>query len=315
MRIALQVGAGPDVQSIVPQVLAAERDGFQSAWVSGRYDPPMQALLAAPSTSTIELGTGIVTTWQRHPAALAQQALTIQSASKGRFTLGIGVGHRFMIEGQLGFEWRPVRHLKEYLTCLAPLMAGETVAIDGAYVKLKNFKLGTAGLAPPARVVVAALAPQMLRLAGRMADGTIIFLGGLRYVRDIAIPTIRHAAERAGRARPRVIAGVPVWVTDRDAKRVREDAAPKVANYDQRPVYRQVLDLDGSARAADVVIIGSEREVRERIAAYAEAGVDDFLGSVLADVPAESEATRAVLGAIAREADRSRPGTALSSPA
>jgi F420-dependent oxidoreductase-like protein len=255
----------------------------------------MQLLLAAPQTSRIELGTGIISTWQRHPAALAQQALTVQSASRGRFTLGIGVSHRFQIEGALGFEWRPVLHLKEYLSVLAPLMRGETVTYAGHYYNLKEYKLGAAGLAPAAQVLVAALAPQMLRLAGRLADGTIIFLGGPRYVRDIAVPTISDAAKRAGRPAPRVVAGAPVWVTDRSPSEIREQLAPKLANYDQRPVYRAILDMNGSARAADVVVIGKESEVRAAIDAYADAGVTDFLGSVQADRPDEAARTYELL--------------------
>ena len=127
MKIGMQASAGNDLTSVVDQVVRLERSGFASAWTSSRYDALMQLLAAAPATSRIELGTGIVSTWQRHPAALAQQALTLQSAAKGRFTLGIGVSHRFQIEGALGFEWRPVLHLKEYLTVLGPLMRGESV--------------------------------------------------------------------------------------------------------------------------------------------------------------------------------------------
>jgi 5,10-methylenetetrahydromethanopterin reductase len=299
VRVGLQLVAGNEVRSIVLEIAKAERSGFATAWVSGRYDALMQLALAAPETTRIELGTGIVSTWQRHPAALAQQALTLQSASGGRCVLGIGVSHRFSIEGNLGFEWRPVLHLKEYLSILAPLMRGESVTFDGHYYKLKEYKLGAAGLAPVPKVIVAALAPQMLRLTGRMADGTIIFLGGTRYVRDVAVPTITEAAKRAGRPAPRIIAGAPVWVTQRPATQVREEAAPKVANYDQRPVYRAILEMNGSARAADVLLIGTESEVRAQLDAYADAGVTDFLGGVQADRPDEAARTYEVLAGYA----------------
>ena len=300
MKMGLQLGAGNDVLTIVPEIQRAEASGVSTAWVAGRYDALMQLLLAAPQTTRIELGTGIISTWQRHPAALAQQALTVQSASAGRFVLGIGVSHRFSIEGNLGYEWRPVLHLKEYLSVLAPLMRGDAVTFDGHYYKLKEYKLGAAGLAPAPQVIVAALAPQMLRLAGRLADGTIIFLGGIRYVRDVAVPTITRAAREAGRHAPRIIAGAPVWVTERPVAEVREQAAPKVANYDQRPVYRAVLDMNGSARSADVLLIGRESEVRAQLDAYAEAGVTDFLGAVQADRPDEAARTWEVLAAYGR---------------
>ena len=295
VKMGIQLGAGSDVLSIVPEIQRAEAAGISTAWVSGRYDALMQLLLAAPQTTRIELGTGIITTWQRHPVALATQALTLQSASKGRFVLGIGVGHRFMVEGNLGFEWRPVLHLKEYLSVLAPLMRGDTVTFDGHYFKLKSYKLGAGGLVPAPKVVVAALAPQMLRLAGRLADGTIIFLGGIRYVKDVAVPVISEAAKKAGRPAPRIIAGAPVLVTERPASAVREEIAPKLANYDQRPVYRAVLDMNGSARSADVVLIGRESEVRDQLDAYADAGVTDFLGSAQAERPDEAARTYEVL--------------------
>jgi 5,10-methylenetetrahydromethanopterin reductase len=300
MRMGLQLGAGNDVLSVVPDIVKAEAAGIATAWVSGRYDALMQLLLAAPQTKTIELATGIVSTWQRHPAALAQQALTLQSAAKGRFTLGIGVSHRSQIEGALGFEWRPVLHLKEYLEVLAPLMRGDAVTYDGHYYKLREYKLPVAGLASAPKIVVAALAPQMLRLAGRLADGTVVFLGGPRYVREVVVPEISEAAKRAGRPAPRIIAGAPVLVTSRPASAVRDELAPKLANYDQRPVYRAILDLNGSKRAADVVVIGAESEVRARLDEYAAAGVTDYFGAVQADRPDEAARTNEVLAAYAK---------------
>ncbi|MGH2490707.1 MAG: TIGR03564 family F420-dependent LLM class oxidoreductase, partial [Candidatus Limnocylindria bacterium] len=251
---------------VVPEIERAEAAGFTTAWASGRYDALIQLALAGPRTKRIELGTGIVTTWQRHPMALAAQALTVQSASDGRFTLGIGVGHRFMIEGSLGFEWKPIRHMREYLSVLRQMMAGETVTYQGEEFHITSYKHSAAGLAAAPPIIVAALAPQMLRMTGRLADGTIVFLGGTRYLREVAVPTITRAAHEAGRPAPRVIAGVPVWVTDRDPAALREKIAPKLANYDQRPAYRAVLDANGSARSADVVMIGNEKDVSARLA-------------------------------------------------
>jgi 5,10-methylenetetrahydromethanopterin reductase len=299
VKVGLQLGAGNDVMTVVPEIKKAEAAGFATAWVSGRYDALMQLLVAAPQTERIELGTGIITTWPRHPSALAQQALTVQSASRGRFVLGVGVGHRSMVEGSLGFEWRPVLHLKEYLTLLPAMMRGDAVSLDGHYFKVKDYKLGVAGLAPAPKVLVAALAPQMLRLTGRLADGTIIFLGGVRYVKEVAVPTITRAAIEADRPAPRIVAGAPVLVTDRPVAEVREEIAPKLANYDQRPVYRAVLDMNGSKRSADVVLVGRESEVRAQLDAYADAGVTDFFGSVQAERPDEVARTYDVLAGYA----------------
>ena len=278
---------GADIKGIVDEIVRLERSGFASAWAAGRFDAPMQLLAAASATRRIELGTGIITTWQRHPAALAQQFLTAASLAPGRVTIGLGVGHRTQIEGALGFEWRPVLHMKEYLSVLAPLMRGESVTFSGHYFRLKDYKLGTAGVAPVPQVVISALAPQMLRLAGHLADGTIIFLGGPKYLREVGAPTITASAKAAGRPAPRIICGAPVCVTSRPAAQVRDELASSVANYDQRPSYRAVLDLNGSKRAADVLLVGTESEVRAQLDEYAEAGATDFLGSVIGDRPDE----------------------------
>ena len=299
MRIGLQVAASSDPHDVVPRIEQAEADGFSTVWTAGRFDALTQLALAASRTEQIELGTAVVVTYQRHPTALAQQALTVQAACAGRHVLGLGVGHRFSVEGMQGFPWRPIRHMREYLGCLVPLLAGEAVTFGGDEFSLTGYRspLGGAVEAPP--VLIAALGPQMLRLAGQAADGTIIFLAGPRYLREVAVPTIVEAAASAGRPAPRIVAGVPVCATKRDPAIVRDAIAPSLAGYELRPSYRRILDLDRSPRTADVAMVGSADAVREALAAYAALGVTDFLASTAGE-PDEQQKTYEFLAEVAR---------------
>src|SRR5262249_41108834 len=171
----------------------------------------------------IELGTAVVPTYPRHPWVLAQQALTVQAATDGRLALGIGLSHQIVVEGMWGISFaKPVRHLREYLDILLPLSRGEAVSYNGTTVSAHGAL--TVPRATPFPILVAALGPQMLELAGRMTDGTITWCVGTKTLESYTVPTLTAAAERARRAVPRVVAALPVAVTaDRD--RAHERAA------------------------------------------------------------------------------------------
>ncbi len=307
MRIGVTVptpGDNPDLATLLAAVEEAETLGLHAAWmpnISSRgFDAPMALALAGARTRRIELGTFVVPTFTRHPVVMAQQALTAQAAAGGRFTLGIGLSHRVGMEGQLGFDFsRPVRHMREYLTCLAALLSGETVDFTGEEFRVRNFALARPpGVAPPP-IVVAALGPQMLRLAGRLSAGTAIWVGGPRYVEEAA-KAIGAAAGEAGRPAPRVIASVPVCVTDR-APAVRKAAAESFVRYGQLPSYRAILDREGVGGAEEVALIGDEGAVRAGIAAFAAAGTTDFAAAVYAPAGEDSRRTWALLAAAARD--------------
>lgn len=299
MRIGINASAqilfGTPVDGMIDHARQAEADGFPSYWLNQTSGADALTLLAVlgQSTDQIELGTAVIPTWPRHPEMLAGQALTAQAASGDRIALGIGLAHKPSVEARyhLPFE-RPVRHMREYLDVLMPLLEERTVSTVG-----EIWSCDTDLMAPPAAppaVVVAAMGPQMLRLAGRRTDGTILWLVGPRTVDQHIVPTIAAAAEEAGRPAPRVIASVPVCVTD-DRTAAHDAVAMILAGYNDLPSYRAMMDLEGADGPADVAIIGDEDEVTAGLAAFADAGATDF-GAVEFTLNDEDAArTRALL--------------------
>jgi len=286
MKIGLMVappGHSGDLGTVVEQIERAEADRFDAVWAPNAraFDALTLLAVAGRQTRRIELGTFVVPTYPRHPAALAQQALTVQAACGNRLTLGIGLSHRSTIEVGLGLDWsHPIRHTREYLTCLSQLMSGEPASFAGQEYRLDGFQLSVPGSTPPP-ILVAALGPQMLRLTGRLADGTAVWMGGPRYLSEYATPIMTDAARLAGRPAPRILAGLPVCVTDH-AQEVRERAARSFERYGQLPSYRAVLDREGVTGPADVSIIGDEGQVLAAFEALEAAGATDLAASVYA---------------------------------
>jgi 5,10-methylenetetrahydromethanopterin reductase len=280
MRIGTSLAepAGPQALSaLTDQVRRAADDGFASAWISNIFGLDALTALAVAGSQVpgIELGPAVVPTYPRHPAVLAQQALTTALALPGRLTLGIGLSHKIVIEDMYGYSFdKPARYMREYLSVLLPLLDGQAAAFDGETVRA-HIQLSTprAGRVP---VLLAALAPQMLRLAGERADGTVLWMTGPATVRDYVVPAITAAAKEAGRPSPRVVCVLPVCVTD-DVDASRAGANKAFAIYGQLPSYRAMLDREGAAGPGDVAITGDEDTVAAQIMALADAGVTDFV--------------------------------------
>lgn len=283
MRIGTMVAesGGPDaLAKVTDQLRAAADDGFASAWMSNIFGLEALTTLAVAGSQVpgIELGTAVVPTYPRHPAVLAQQALTTSLAVGGRLVLGIGLSHQVVIQDMYGYSFdKPARHMREYLSVLLPLLAGESAAFDGETVHAHiGLSVPRSGAKVP--VLLAALAPQMLRLAGERADGTVLWMTGPATVRDYIGPAIRKAAAAAQRPNPRVVCMLPVCVTS-DPAQAREDANRVLAIYGQLPSYRAMLDKEGAAGPGDVAIVGDEDSVAAQIGALAGAGVTDFVAA------------------------------------
>ncbi len=209
MRIGVSLAepSGPGaLRRLGERLRRAADDGFASAWMAHLFglDPLTSLAVAGSQVAGIELGTAVVPTYPRHPAALAQQALTVAAATDGRLTLGIGLSHKIVIEDIYGYSFdRPIRHMREYLSVLLPLLDGQQASFAGQTLRAEI------GLSMPDHyrvpVVLAALGSQMLRLAGERADGTVLWMTGRRTVADHVVPTITEAARAAGRDAPRVI--------------------------------------------------------------------------------------------------------------
>lgn len=303
MRIGIFLGmAQAGLDGVVENAVQAERDGFASAWLPNIFgiDPLIALALAGRDTERIELGTFVIPTYPRHPAALAQQALTTQAATGNRLALGIGLSHKIVIEDMFGLDYsKPIPHTREYLTVLNGLLTGERVTFEGELYRVAAQITVPGATKPP--VLVAALGPDMLRLCGRLADGTATWMGGLAYLRDVAVPTITAAAAKAGRPAPRIVAGLPVCVTD-DPAAARAAAGQQFAIYGQLPSYRATLDRGGAAGPADVAIVGSEAEVEAQIDALAAAGVTDFNASAYAAPGGNVERTYELMAHLAQAA-------------
>ena len=283
---------------LVERAVEAERAGFKSVWLPQvtTIDALMTLALAGRDTATIELGTAVVPTYPRHPTVMAQQALTAQDATGNRLALGIGLSHKFFIENSLGLDYsRPIPHTREYLTILDGLLAGGAVDHEGDEYRVKAQVSVTETQRPP--VLVAALGPAMLRLCGRLADGTITWMGGIDYLRDVAIPTMSAAAAEAGRPAPRFVAMVPVLLSD-DAAAGRDTINKTFEAYGRIPSYRATLDRGGADQPADVAVVGDVDAIEARVEAFAEVGVTDFAAAIPPSTPT-TEATKELLATLA----------------
>lgn len=283
------------IDDMVAEAAAAERDGFAAYWAPHIFGHDALTALAVVGTQVprIELGTSVVPTFPRHPHAIAQQAHTVAAASGNRFTLGIGLSHKIVIENMFGMSYdKPVRHLREYLNVLMPLSRNEPANFDGEMYRVHAgiSAKGSNGFS----VVVAALGEQMLRATAALADGTLTWCTGPATLAAHTIPTITRAAEEFGRPAPRVIAALPVCVTD-DTEAAAARAAETFAAYGALPSYRAMLDREGVAGPADIAIIGNTAQVRDRVAALADIGVTDFAAVEFGATPEEISATRDAL--------------------
>jgi F420-dependent oxidoreductase-like protein len=281
MRIGLVSSGLTSIDSVVEQVAEARDAGFASFWLAQIFELDALTTLAVAGREVdgIELGTAVVPTFPRHPMMLAQQALTTNAACGGRLVLGIGLSHRIVVENFWGLTFeQPLRHMREYLSVLAPLIreksvafTGETCAVSGQ-IQIE---------ADPCPIVLAALGPKMLELAGTVGDGTVTWMAGPNTLASHVVPTITAAAEAAGRPPPRVVVGLPVYVTD-DPDAARERASEVYAVYGGLPSYRAMLDREGGGGPESVAVVGDENAVRTQIEHLADIGITDFSASVYA---------------------------------
>ena len=299
MRIGIN-GTGlvqrASVEAIVEDVRRAHADGFAAYWLAEHPTGGLDALTvltaAGLQVPDIELGTAVVPTFPRHPMALAGQALTARAAVGHRVTLGIGLSHEVMM-AQLGLSFeKPIRHLKEFLSILVPLLDEGRVQFEGETLSCDaNAFFDADGHFP---LVVAALGPQALRVAGRLTDGTTLAWVGPKTIAEHIVPTLSASAAEAGRPAPRVVATLPVCVTD-NAEGVRSRVSETLSMYARLPSYAAMFEREGVTQPGELAIVGSAAEVRAGITRLAEAGVTDFAASVFATSRAEGEASRALL--------------------
>jgi F420-dependent oxidoreductase-like protein len=277
VRYGLLIDNNRPVADITAEVQRMADAGIALAGTSQifGYDALTLFAVVGQQVPDIELMTAVVPTYPRHPIMLAGQALTVQAAIGERLTLGIGLSHKVVIEGVYGYSFdRPVRHMREYLEALVPLLHGQNVSVQGETVKASAGPLDVRAPAPD--VVVAALGSAMLELAGTLADGTATWMTGRRTIAEHTVPTITAAAEAAERKVPRVSVGLPVCVTA-DTEAAREAAGNIFSIYGQLPSYRAMLDREGADGPADMAVVGDEESVAGQLAAFADAGATELM--------------------------------------
>ena len=301
-RVSAWAGSG---HATVAAVTGAVRDaadaGFDGVWLPQTLsvDALSALAVAASQVPDIHVGTAVVPLQGRHPFPLAQQALTAaDAAGPGRFTLGVGVTHAFVSETFYGFPYRDAVALcREELQALAGLLGPDRKAnVAGRFVVTQ---VGLTMQGPSPSLVVAALGPKMLELAGELSDGTVTWMTGPRTLRTRIVPAISEAAARARRSAPRVIAGLPVCVTS-DVTAARDAVRPRIQAAAQMPSYRRQLELEGIDDVAQLAIVGDADHVLASISALAEAGVTELMADVFGSTD-EQDRTREVLRHFPRE--------------
>lgn len=281
MRIGLTGGAAT-IERIVEQAQQAEADGFSALWYASGVlgDPLAPMAIAGRATSRIELGTAVLQTFPIHPLMQANRvASTVATMDRAGFTLGLGPSHGPVVRDVYGLDYdRPAANTDEYLRIITALLRGDTVDVDGEHWHTHSAGR-MAALAHPVPVLLSALGPRMLRLAGEVADGTLLWLASAQVIASHVVPTITAAASAAGRPAPRIVAGLPVAVHD-DVAEARAAQAGAAALYAQRPNFQRVVDLGGAGSAADVAIVGDEASVTAQLQALLDAGATDIHAAI-----------------------------------
>lgn len=299
MDIGLQLQANT-LDELIAEAREAARLGLNSVWQGGAF--PLDSLTALTvlgrEIPDIKLGTAVVATYPRHPLVLAVQAQTVQAATGGRLLLGVGPSHQILIEDALGYSYaKPAQHVRDYLSALVPLLHTGVANHRGPGITaVMRSSVALPHPPPPVPILLSALAPMMLQIAGELADGTITFMAGPRAIAEHIVPSITAAATAADRPRPRVIAPIPMCVTSH-IDNARERIAPDLNRYGQRPAYRAMLEREGADSPVDLAVIGDEDTLAELLAQLRDAGVTEVVGYVLGNLE-ERQRTKEALAAM-----------------
>lgn len=280
MRIGL-TGGGATTDAVVQQAVQAESDGFTSLWYASLVcgDPLVAMSFAGRATTRIELGTAVLQTYPCHPLLQANRVGSVCDAmGRPGFTLGVGPSHERLVRDTLGISYdHPGRNTEEYVRILAALLRGEAVDVDG-----HDWSVHTGGvpIGPerPVQVLLAALGPRLLRVAGEYADGVVLWMATAQAIESHIVPVLRASAE--GRPAPRIVAGLPVAVHD-DLDEAREAIASRSTMYATMPNYRRILDIGGADSPAEAAIIGDEASVARQLQSLVDAGATDIHASIV----------------------------------
>jgi F420-dependent oxidoreductase-like protein len=300
MKIACGLDTSGPIDKTVARATRLRERGLTRLWASQTYGPDTLTVFAVlgRELADLDLGTAVIPIQPRHPSMLAAQARTVQDCMGGSLSLGIGLSHRVIVEGQWGLSFdRPAQFMLEYLTVLAPMVRGEAVDVNGERVSMHApGAVGPKNVRTPS-LLVAALGPVMLRAAGQLSDGTCLWLTGPTTIKNHVAPTLNEAAAQAGKDAPRIVAALPITVTT-DPTGARERTNETYAIYPHLPSYKAMMDKEGAATPADLAMIGSREQVTDMIGRLAEAGATEFSASPTGNAQ-EIDDTLSLLGELA----------------
>jgi len=316
MRIGLMIGPergryATKVQRMRSDARWAEEAGLDTVWIPqipDEFDALTCAALLGDATARIEIGTAVVPVQPRHPVALAQQVLSVQAVCDGRFSLGLGVSHHWIIEAMLGLPYEHlVATMRAYLDVLDQALAGPgTVTVDNDLFRIHQ-PLDITDVAPTP-VLIAALGPRMLELCGTRTAGTILWMADERAVATHVVPALARAAGAAGRPLPRVVAGIPVCLClDEEVPLAVERTNRILAEAEMSPNYQKLLEHGDARAVGDILAAGSEATIEKRLQAFADAGVSDVsvrvvpIGAGRDELVASSKRTRQFVASLAAD--------------
>ncbi len=314
VRIGLMVGPergryDTKIERMRADVRWAEEAGLASVWIPqipDEFDALTAVALVGEATERIEIGTAVVPVQPRHPIALAQQTLSVQAVCAGRLTLGLGVSHHWIIDEMLGLPYeRPVTTMRAYLDVLDQASRGPgMVDVENELFRVHNPLDITDEATTP--VLLAALGPAMLKLAGERTDGTILWMADERAIASHVVPTIARAAADSGRPAPRVIAGVPICLCGEDEIDVAVARANRVLSESEiSPNYQRLLEHGDARQVGDILAAGSESSIEKRLQSFVDAGTTDIsirvvpIGDSREERPESMQRTRAFLASLA----------------
>ena len=314
MRVGVMVGPergryATKVERLLSDARWAEEAGLASLWIPqipDDFDALTAATLIGTQTTRVEIGTAVVPVQPRHPIALAHQALSTQAACGGRLTLGLGVSHHWVIDEMLGLAYeRPAATMQAYLDVLDRALAGPgMVDVENDLFRVHS-PIDITDIVPTP-VMIAALGPVMLRLAGERADGTILWLADERAIGSHIAPQITASAEAAGRRSPRIVAGVPICLCGDDEVDLAVSRANRVLSESEvSPNYQKLLDRGDARTAGDILAAGTEASIGKRLRSFADAGATEVslrvvpIGDTRDEKLASSKRTRQYIASLA----------------
>jgi F420-dependent oxidoreductase-like protein len=297
MDIAINMDVDGPLEKSLERAQGLRERGFTRLWSSQIFGPDTLTVFAVLGRAfpDLDLGTAVVPIQTRHPTMLAAQARTVQEAIGGKLSLGVGLSHKAVVEGMWGISFeRPAHYMREYLEILAPLLRGERVSTHGERVSASTIgALGPRDTRTPG-LLVAALAPKMLAMAGALTDGTLTWMTGVKTIATHVTPTINAAAAAAGRDAPRVVCSLPISVTANVAATMTT-TNERLEIYGTLPSYRAMLDREGAAGPADVGLFGTRQEVLEKLDELASAGVTEFAAALAGEADDRDETFETLL--------------------